>query len=261
MSGHGNGKLAYCLSRLANDPIQMKHQTTLSFLFVFLAAMPLSAQDNTSYSPDTTKRSTTILRDTIAAIDPATLEGGIWIGIHGTIGMVGPNSFFLDYGDSTVIVGLAGEALREHDFLKGQKVTVFGRADKDLFERNVIKARAVAVEGVDGAEHSVITDMPEMGAITASYIPSSVVHGKVSAVTATRVVVDEGDDKISIDTSALGSAEPNVQVKQNDLVLVKGDLGREFWNSRTIVASSIEVIDPNASAPAAGTDRHPDDRE
>ena len=209
---------------------------------------------------DTTQR----FSDQIPMIDPATLENPIWIGIHGTIGMVGPNSFFLDHGDSTVIVGLAGEALREHDFAKGQKVTVFGRVDNDLFEKNIIKARAVAVEGIDGAGHSVISEQDRLGSINVSYVPASMVHGRVSAVTETRVVLDHGDQKISIDTSELSGDQEKPQVKQGDLVMAEGTKLRDLWGSHTFKASSIKVIDPTAidlEGQKAGTDRIPNEQE
>lgn len=241
----------------------------ISLSFLLIAVLPLAAQDYTGYSPDTTKRTSEVAHDTTRAIDPATLEQGAWIGINGTVGMVGPNSFFLDHGDSTVIVGLTGEILREYDFIRGQKVTVYGKIDQDLFQKNVIKARAVVIEGSEGAEHTVIGEEDKVKVITASYVPTSVIHGMVTAVTEKRIVIDQGENKISIDTSELSfdpkDEQGRVQVKQGDLVTVQGVVERGLWDTRTMKATSLDVIDLDGLSTdeeqKAGTDQYPDERK
>ena len=95
--------------------------------------------------------------------------------------------------------------------------------------------------------------------MAAKYIPSSLVHGRVSAVTGTRIVLDEGEDKISIDTSALPDV---VQVKQDDMVMAQGELQRELWDTRTFKAASIELIGSDqmpTEEEKAGIDQYPDD--
>ncbi len=233
--------------------------TLFSGVSLFAQVDTLQSTDTTHQLPDTANNSSMIFRDSVPSIDPAEMEKGVWVGIHGTVGMVGPNSFFLDHGDSTVIVGLTGEALREHDFARGQKVVVYGKADKDFFGKHIIKARAVATEGVDGAEHSVVSENAQLGVLKASYVPASVVHGKVSAVTGTRIVLDEGENRISIDSSALPADHG---VKQGDLVRAQGTLGHDLWKERLFKATAIEVIDPTiieaGSEQKAGMEISPD---
>ncbi|MDQ3101739.1 MAG: hypothetical protein M3R08_10165 [Bacteroidota bacterium] len=240
----------------------MERSTALLFLFV-VAMASIAAQDYTGFPSDTGVRSTTTQQDTSGTIAIAEIENEPWIGISGTVGMVIANSFFLDHGDSTIAVGLTGEALREHEFVKGQNVIVYGKPDKDLIDRSVIKARAIAIEGVDGSEATVIGMEDQVKAIGRVDPQSSVVHGKVSAVTATRVIIGEGDDKITIDTSGItpDASQPGAsQVKQGDLVTAQVTFNREFWNERILKANKIEAIDLNAGDEKAGTDVSPDER-
>ena len=74
-----------------------------------------------------------------------------WISMKGTVESVKPDSFILDYGMGSIIVEMddwdwyaEGSALK-----KGDKVTVYGDVDDDIFEVTSIEANSVYVEGLN----------------------------------------------------------------------------------------------------------------
>ncbi len=235
---------------------------------LLLAVSTLVAQDYTTFPAETTRDATSADTNNTNTLDLSAREDGSWIGIYGTVGMVGANSFFLDYGDSTVMVGLTGEVLREYDFIKGQKVTVYGKVDNDLFDKNIIKARAVVIEGGEDSEITVVGEEDKVKVITGSHVSTSVIHGLVTAVTEKRIVIEQGSEKLSIDTSELSfdvtDDQGRTQVKQGDLVTVQGVLRRDFWDNRMLLATAMDVIemdqlqgreDGGSQVPASGGDR------
>ena len=83
--------------------------------------------------------------------DPYAKPDESWISISGTVVNPGADSFMLDYGDSVIIVELDdwdayGEA---HALLDGDKVTVYGRIDDDLFQLARIEAASVYLESLN----------------------------------------------------------------------------------------------------------------
>lgn len=249
------------------------YRTLILPVFLF-ALSTLPAQDHTGFPAEPIRAATAGDTSNTSTLDLGAREDGSWIGIHGTVGMVGANSFFLDYGDSTVMVGLTGEVLSEYHFIRGQKLTVYGKVDNDLFEKNIVKARAVVIEGSEDNELTVVGEEDKVKVITASHVSTSVIHGLVTAVTEKRIVIEQGSEKLSIDTSELSSDvtddQGRTQVKQGDLVTVQGVLRRDFWDNRTLLATAMDVIDMdklqgresgNADVPEAGKGQDLEDQE
>ena len=220
-------------------------------LLSLFSLFPLLAQDYTQL-PDTA----------------ASEVGENWIGLSGTITVVGGGSFLLNYGDSTIAVGLAGDVLKAHTFEKGQQVTVLGKMDQDLFDRHILKARAVIVEGEEAAEHTVVGAKEEVQAITASNVPGPIVHGRVSSLGEGSFTLEQEEGPITIDTSALNvdptGPDAEKRLAEGDLVLVQGTIRPDFFKGRKLKATAVDVIAPISPLNGeenAGTDRAPDEHQ
>jgi uncharacterized protein YdeI (BOF family) len=85
------------------------------------------------------------------AEDPYAKPDDTWISISGTVDTVRPDSFTLDYGKGVITVEM-DDGDRDADaykLLKGDKATVNGKIDDDLFETRSIEAGSVYVESLD----------------------------------------------------------------------------------------------------------------
>jgi len=73
-----------------------------------------------------------------------------WISISGTVESVRPDEFMLDYGEGVITVEMddGDRDADAYELVKGDKVTVSGRIDDDLFEVAKIEAASVFVENL-----------------------------------------------------------------------------------------------------------------
>ena len=85
----------------------------------------------------------------LATQNPYNAPDDTWISLSGTAVETGPSSFWLDYGNGTVLVEMDDFGWYEKEgvgLLDGDKVTVYGEVDDDLFETASIEASSVYVQ-------------------------------------------------------------------------------------------------------------------
>ena len=84
------------------------------------------------------------------AKDPYNKPNNSWITLSGTVESVSPDRFMLDYGDGMITVEMDGPGggASGYKLVKGDKVSVSGAIDDDLFERTTIEASSVYVESL-----------------------------------------------------------------------------------------------------------------
>lgn len=85
-----------------------------------------------------------------AAEDPVTRPDDTWINISGTVESVDRDAFILDYGEGLITVEM-DDGDRDADgykLIKGDKVSVSGIIDDDLYETRTIEASSVYVENI-----------------------------------------------------------------------------------------------------------------
>ncbi len=247
---------------IINAPFIMFERSVITAALLSVAILPLRAQDPNGPDTQDTTRVINNARDTVtmgAAPDAATLRArdsthmafankdeGAWIGIEGHVRMVGEKSFILGYEGGTVAVALGGEALRAHTFHKDQHLTVYGRVDTDFLDRRVIKARAVVVDGEHSTEHLVIGEGDAIQMLTASHVPGTVVHGRVTDISGRHVTLEQADGRIIVDTSTLSydpmTAQPHNRVELGDQVTAQGLIRGELWSERLMKATALDVI-------------------
>jgi hypothetical protein len=177
-----------------------------------------------------------------SSIDLSEASKGSWIGLNGTVKAAGGRSFILEMGEESIAVGLTGEDLREHEFEAGSGLIVFGRADKDLFERRVIKARAIAMDG----QEQVIGQRDSIMGITSPVEGGMVIHGRVNAIDGRMITLGEDDHRIILDTSDLSydpaEARDDRRVETGHLVTGTGSLGENFWTDRSVKVTTLKVM-------------------
>lgn len=190
--------------------------------------------------------------------NPYTMADETWITISGTVASVSRDSFILDYGDGSVIVEM-DDGDRDADAYKlagGDKVTVSGRVDDDLFETTTIEAGSVYVENIGTTFFASPIDEETADSFVA-FIREPVV---VSRVTLQGTVTEVDDDEFTIDSGLrqirvdVGEMPFNplddegyLKVRVGDLVSVSGEMGSDLFQGRELVADSLMKLDMNSS--------------
>lgn len=191
----------------------------------------------------------------IAATDPYLKPDDSWISISGTAVATTADSFTLDYGEGVVVV-----EMDDWDWygdtpvgIEGDKVTVYGEIDDDLFETTTIEASSIYVEDHGTYYYASSADEEGVGEDAdywISYAPvvvgDTVVRGTVTGVTGREFTVDTGVQQVSVDTITMTYNPLDdmgfQQVDEGDYVSVRGNIDVSFWDERELNAESIVVL-------------------
>lgn len=197
------------------------------------AANPLAAQDSPYTAPDDS-----------------------WISIDGTVQDVMPDAFTLDYGESYVTVEM-DDYDRDADayaLVEGDRVTVMGRIDDDLFERTTIEAASVYVEDIGSYFFASAADEEDSFiTITAPvHISRTVVQGVVTEVSDDEFVVNQGPAQVRVSTERMAydplDDEGYQQIDVGDVVTVTGQIDDDFFSENDLEADIITtLVDRNMS--------------
>lgn len=185
--------------------------------------------------------------------DPYAQADDTWISISGTVDVVHPNSFVLDYGDGMVKVEM-DDGDRDADaykLLKGDKVTVSGRIDDDFFETTKIEAGSVYVENLGTTFYASSVDEETYEGIDPSVIPPvlvsrTVVRGKVTKVSGDEFVLNTGPRLLRVDVGGMSfdplDDEGYLKIEPGDTVKVIGQVGVDLFEGRELEADSVVKI-------------------
>jgi hypothetical protein len=198
-----------------------------------------------------------ILAAPLALAAPRDRPDGSWISLGGTVASTGPDAFNLDYGTGTVLVEMddrdtfpEGQAL-----VAGDRVTVYGRVDDDLFEATKIEAASVYVDSV--STYYVASSRDEEDAAGAGWFDlaaplrpaAMLVRGTVTATGEDAFTLGQGGERIVVDTSQLADAPFDDagwrRVDTGDLVRVRGLMTSEFLADGKLVAGSVVTLLPH----------------
>jgi hypothetical protein len=179
-----------------------------------------------------------------------------WVSLQGHVKKVAPDRFELDYGEGVITVEM-DDGDRDADAYKliaGDKVSVVGRIDNDLFESTTIEASSVHLHevgttffasAVDEEDVDLAVGMPmDMAATT--------VRGTVDAVGEDRFTLDTGATKLTVTTGELGydplDDEGYQKVETGDRVSVSGDIDERFFGGAEMSASRIVLLEDRRKA-------------
>lgn len=184
------------------------------------------------------------------AEDPYAKPDDTWISISGTVDTVRPDSFTLDYGKGVITVEM-DDGDRDADaykLVKGDKVTVNGKIDDDLFETRTIEAGSVYVESLDTYFYASAADEEDtFVTVTAPVVISqTIVQGKVTEVSGDKFVVDAGLRKVRVDVSKMPNDplddEGYQKIKVGDRVSVIGKMDDDLFEGRELMAQSVVTL-------------------
>lgn len=189
-----------------------------------------------------------------ASTDPYAQPDDSWISISGTVVSPTPDSFSLDYGDGTITVQVGDwETYRDaYTLMDGDRVSVYGQLDENLFRRDTIEAESVYVESLNA--HFQATAAEEQ---TGRYTPYSwtapdplvvnraTIRGTVSQVEAGegQFTVDRGNRQITVETESLGYDPLDElgfqKIEEGDRISVSGQFDSDFLEGRVLDADQL----------------------
>lgn len=190
------------------------------------------------------------------AENPYTKPDDTWVSISGEVESVAPDAFVLDFDEGMITVEM-DDGDRDADAYKliaGDRVTVTGKIDDDLFETRTIEASSVYVENIGTRflaspidEEDGIFAMPAPVVVTTPVVVSQiVVQGTVTNVGFDQFTIDNGLRKVTVEIDELGynplDDEGYQQIEEGDVVSVTGSIEPDFMQGRIVMANSVITI-------------------
>ena len=174
---------------------------------------------------------------------------GDWIRLDGTVEMTGDSNFKLDYGAGTITVeaddwDLTSEGI---GILPGDRVSVTGRMDRDVFTSASLEASAIYLESLNTVYFANAADEEEFGLAAIPTRPATDgidYTGWVTGSTPKGFTLGSGTALITVDTSQLNTPLAQDGISSGDRVYVWGDLEIEREGQNKLVAEGLmELID------------------
>jgi uncharacterized protein YdeI (BOF family) len=187
------------------------------------------------------------------AKDPMTEPDDSWISVSGTVESVTNDAFVLDYGEGVMTVEM-DDGDRDADGYKlvsGDKVTVNGRIDDDLFEARTLEASSVYVENIDTYFYASAVDEEDIDNVivtvsTPVVISATTVQGTVTEVSAEEFVVDTGLRQVRVEVEEMAYNPLDDQgyqkIEVGDRVSVTGQIDDDLFEGRELVADSVVTL-------------------
>lgn len=183
-------------------------------------------------------------------VNPYTKPNNTWISISGEVTDVMPDTFVLDYGNGTVIVEM-DDGDRDADAYKliaGDKVTVNGKIDDDLYEATKIEAGSVFVEKLGTYFYASAVDEEDPYlrfhvVSTPVVVSSTTVRGIVTKVDGNEFTIDTGLRSLRVDVGAMPydplDDEGYQKIRVGDYVQVNGSIDTGFFEGRELEAETV----------------------
>lgn len=185
-----------------------------------------------------------------ASEDPYLQPNNTWITLSGTVDSVSADSFLLDYGDGLVTVEM-DDGDRDADgykLLQGDKVTVSGRIDDDLYETTSIEASSVYVESIGTYFYASSVDEEDtlVSLVTPIVVSEALVQGTVTEVGNEEFTIDTGLRKLTVEVSEMPynplDDEGYQKIEVGDRVSVRGLLENNFFEGRELEAQYVITL-------------------
>ena len=181
----------------------MRATSPLAGLVIASLVLLAGCADRKEPAPDNGSASTAPDSAALAAADD-----GQWLSLTGTIVSAAPSSFVLDYGAGNVVVEMDDwDPFPEGLSLKpGDRVTVSGLVDEDLFLKKRIEARSVYVRNLNSyffANNADEEEFRSSALVAASTTDYADFAGKVTAIEGRELTLGTGRSAVRVDTSSL----------------------------------------------------------
>jgi uncharacterized protein YdeI (BOF family) len=194
---------------------------------------------------------TGLFATTVHSANPYTQPDEAWISLSGSVESVSSDMFTLDYGDGSVFVEM-DDGDRDADgykLLPGDKVTVTGRIDDDLYETTSIEAGSVYLEklGTTFYASPVDDESVVLTVTTPIVVADTTVIGTIRNVDDNRFTVDTGERELNVMTGGLSynplDDKGYQQLEQGDRVQVTGRIDEDFFTTPELFATRIIKVE------------------
>lgn len=189
----------------------------------------------------------------VAAQDPKQMPDDTWISLSGTVTSVTADDFRLDYGDGTILVEMDdwdsfGDAW---PLVSGDRVTVYGDVDENLYVNDTIEAASVYVKDLNSFFYASAADEEELGAWALDpydEVGDTTYVGTVESVdpSTDSFTIDTGKQELTVETDALLydplDDEGFQRIEVGDVVSVDGVVDEDFFTNNDLVADSIVTL-------------------
>ena len=190
----------------------------------------------------------------VAAKNPYLRSDGTWISISGTAVDTNADSFTLDYGQGVITVEMDDWGWYTDDFqvIEGDKVTVYGKIDDDLYETTTIEASSVYDQNLGTYFYASSAD-EESGVYYYDYwidddlmIGKTTVRGTVTSINGRQFTIDTGPRKLTVDTISMIynplDDKGYQKITKGDYVKVSGNMDYDFWEGRELMADTVVTL-------------------
>ncbi|MDZ7752972.1 MAG: S1 RNA-binding domain-containing protein [Gammaproteobacteria bacterium] len=188
----------------------------------------------------------------VLAEEPYMKPDDTWISISGTVKHVETDTFTVNYGEGIISVEM-DDGDRDADAYKlfeGDKVTVNGRVDDDLFETATLEASSVYVEDIGTTFYSSSVDEEDAYAVvnltTPIVVSATWVEGNVTDVNGEEFSIDTGPRQIRVDVSEMPynplDDKGYQKVEKDDRVRVTGNMDDDLLEGRELMADSVVTL-------------------
>jgi uncharacterized protein YdeI (BOF family) len=187
------------------------------------------------------------------AADPMTKPHDSWISVSGTVESVTRDAFALDYGEGVITVEM-DDGDRDADgykLISGDKVTVNGRIDDDLFEARTIEASSVYVENIGTYFYASAVDEEDIQDLvvaidTPIVVSAMTVQGRVTEVGSEEFTLDTGLRALRVDVEEMSynplDDEGYQKIEVGDRVSVAGQMDKDLFEGRELLADSVVTL-------------------
>lgn len=196
------------------------------------------------------------------SVDPlASAPNESVISLRGTVISTTPTSFRLDYGSGTATVEMddwdwyqEGRALN-----MGDRVTVTGRVDADLFQEARLEAESVYVENLGASFYANDADEEDLSAATYVAAPAgaTAVYGSVLSIEGREFVLGSGTGSIRVDTAEMQDnpldGEGNPRVRAGDRLYTWGRLDIDAGEADELMAQGLVVLRQDRTRRSGGS--------
>jgi len=187
------------------------------------------------------------------AAEPYEKPDDSWISLNGTVTSTSPDSFQLDYGKGMITVEMDDWDFDADGYklIDGDKVTVYGYVDDDLYETRTIEAGSVYVKNLStyfyassADEEDTILDY-EVVALPGADGDVSLT-GVVESTSGREFTIDTGLSEVRVDTDEMPynpmDDEGYQKIQVGERVRVTGEFGGDLFEARELDADTVITL-------------------
>lgn len=191
-----------------------------------------------------------LLTSPVMAKDPYKAANNSWITLNGIVVTSSPKAFELDYGTGIITVEMDGWSWYSgaHSIIEGDRVTVHGRVDDDLYEIASIEADTVYVKNLNTYFYANSLDEEDMVSPTTMLHPDTEfqLQGTITKKSGREFTINTGSIEVKIDTISMPynplDDKGFQKLKVGDFVQVTGKLDVDFFEKTEIMAETVTTL-------------------